>query len=229
VLEETYELCEAIAGRNVPKIEEELGDLLFMVLFLCRVGEEQGRFRFSNLVRTTIKKLRQRHPHVFKAKKRKSVDEVLSSWERTKSSVFTGIPRALPALQKAQTIQQRARRMNFEFKDLNGPLAKIKEEVTELEAELDGGAKRKIEEEMGDLLFSLVTLAGQLEFDAEGCLQRANDKFIRRFSAMERHMQKRGKAFGTATLAEMDESWKVAKGRSSKRAKDRSPRPKARS
>ncbi len=227
--EEAYELGEAVERRSNKKIEEELGDLLFMVLFLLRIGEEKGTVKFSRLIGRTIQKLRQRHPHVFKEKKRKSVDEVLTSWERLKSSVFVGIPRALPALQKAQTIQERARRVKFDFVDLQGPLDKVKEEIGELEAELNQGSRVNIEEEIGDALFGLVNLARHLEIDAEACLQRANEKFIRRFTAMERHIARRGKAVTTATRSEMDKGWKAVKKESGRKAKGRSLRPKARS
>lgn len=220
LVEEAYELSEALGGRDDRKIAEELGDLLFMALFIAQIGEEKKRLRLAALVRKTVAKLKHRHPHVFTTAPAKNADEVLTSWERTKSSAFSGVPRALPALQKAQMIQVRAGRLKFEWKNFTGALEKVREEIAELEGELAHGGRRKIREELGDVLFALASLAGYLKLDAEQCLQRANGKFIRRFSGMEQDMRRKGKNFTTASLDEMEESWEEAKGRSSKNKKE---------
>jgi tetrapyrrole methylase family protein/MazG family protein len=214
LLEEMHEVCEAIEEDNTQKIREELGDVLFLLLFVARIAEEGGRFSFEEVMEETYAKMKRRHPHVFGERRDLEPDQVLDVWERAKhqqkpegESVLAGLPRALPALAKAQRIQQRAASLGFDWEEVDSAFEKLKEEIGEFEHALKGGDRAKIADEMGDILFSLVNVSRFLGIRSEDALQGTVEKFRRRFSAVEDEIARRG----TMTLEEMDEIWERSK------------------
>ena len=200
-LEESYELAEAIERVDYPHVAEELGDVLFQVIFYAQLGREQALFAFDTIVDTLVEKLVRRHPHVFAGGEiegivpaRASVEDVKESWESIKEAerhaksrpgVLADVPLALPALPRAQKLQRRAARVNFDWPEAGAVLSKLREEIDELEQALAGEGPDAVREEMGDLLFTCVNLARHLGLDAEGTLRQASTKFERRFRAME--------------------------------------------
>ena len=229
VLEETYELLAAM-DRPEDKANhiEELGDVLLQVMFQCVMAEQEGRFTFDDVANAISDKLVHRHPHVFGSVEAKDSTEVLRNWEAIKQlehkrekrhSALDGVPAALPALLKAQRSQEKAARVGFDWKDAEGPLAKIREELAELEAET---AKRKskkpadsdrVKEELGDLVFAVCNLARHLGVDAESAAEGATAKFSRRFRAVESAAKEKGSSLKDMTLEEMDALWDEAKSR----------------
>ena len=227
VLEEAYEL---LAAMDRPEDEanhiEELGDVLLQVMFQAVMAEEEGRFTFDDVANGVSDKLVRRHPHVFGDVDAKDSAAVLRNWERIKQqehrkearhSALDGVPAALPALIKAQRTQEKAARVGFDWKDAEGPLEKISEELEELKAEI---ASRKsespvdsdrVKEELGDLLFSVCNLARHLKVDSESALEGTTAKFARRFRAVEAAAKSAGRDLKDMTLAEMDEFWEAAK------------------
>ncbi|MEQ9465513.1 MAG: nucleoside triphosphate pyrophosphohydrolase [Haliea sp.] len=227
-LEECYELAEAIEHGDYPHVAEELGDVLFQVVFYARLGEEQGVFSFPEIVHTLVDKLLRRHPHVFANGKIEgivdvSVDvvEVKRSWEaikreeraaRAQGGVLDDVPVALPALPRAQKLQKRAALVGFDWADATAVLAKLDEERGELEEAMKSGTQSAVADEMGDLLFTCVNLARQLGLDAEATLRQASAKFEQRFRAMEVSAAGAGKAdLASLTAAELDALWRSAK------------------
>ena len=200
-LEECYELAEAIERGDYPHVAEELGDVLFQVIFYAQLGREQALFAFDTIVDTLVEKLVRRHPHVFAGGEiegivtaRASVEDVKESWESIKEAerhaksrpgVLADVPLALPALPRAQKLQRRAARVKFDWPEAGAVLSKLREEIDELEQALAGEGPDAVREEMGDLLFTCVNLARHLGLDAEGTLRQASTKFERRFRAME--------------------------------------------
>jgi tetrapyrrole methylase family protein/MazG family protein len=216
LLEEMHELCEAIEEDDTAKIREEIGDVLFLLLFLACIAEEERRFTPSQVMNDTHTKMKARHPHVFGRKKDLRPGEVLDQWERAKQaqkpdgeSVLSGIPRGLSALTKAQRIQQRAASPGFDWEDIASVFDKIKEEIGEFEEAHKGKDKAEIQEELGDILFSLVNAARFLGIRAEDALQGTNEKFRQRFAHVEQEIARRGRM----TLEEMDTVWEKSKGK----------------
>ncbi len=214
-IEESYELKEAIERKNRKEIEEELGDILFLSLFGIKVAEDEKVTTLDAVVEKTSSKLVQRHPHVFGNVVVKEIKEVLKNWEhikqKEKKSFFEGIPSSLPALLKAKIIQERVKRVGFDWKDYTGPLEKVKEEIEEIEKEIKKGDKNKIEEEIGDLFFAVVNLARHLGINPEEALEKTNKKFMERFETIKKEIEKKGKKLKDATLKEMDEIWERIK------------------
>jgi nucleoside triphosphate diphosphatase len=222
-LEEAYEVADAIARNDLSGLEDELGDLLLQVVFHARMAEEQDAFDFGDVVEGLTTKLIRRHPHVFADADGKTAEAVEGLWERIKASekagrsekaaggALAGVPVALPALTRALKLQTKAGRVGFDWNDPRAVLAKIREEADEIEAELEHGNKRRMAEEVGDLLFAVVNLARHLRADPESILRETNLKFERRFAAIERALALRGKTPEQASLAEMDELWNEAK------------------
>ena len=227
VLEETYELLSAMdSPEDVSNHIEELGDVLLQVMFQCVMAEEEGRFSFDDVANAISDKLVRRHPHVFGDVVAKDPAAVLKNWEQIKQtehrkesrhSALDGVPDALPGLIKAQRVQEKAARVGFDWKDAEGPLEKIKEEIRELEAEI---AARKsenpadsagVKEEFGDLVFAVCNLARHLKIDAESAAQGATAKFAKRFRLVEAAAKEKGRRLEDMTLAEMDELWDEAK------------------
>ncbi len=218
LLEETYELFEAIEEEEPSKILEELGDLFFLLLFIAYLYEEKQIFTLKDLVLFTFEKMIRRHPHVFGEEVVKTSEEVLVKWQKIKekegksSSLLGNIPKSLPALQRAFRIGERAGRVGFDWEKPQEVLPKVYEELKELEKAISQGEKIKIKEELGDLLFAVANLSRKLEINPEEALKEALNKFEERFKMMERMVKERKKNLSELTLTEMDELWESIKG-----------------
>jgi ATP diphosphatase len=226
-LEEAYEVADAIARGNLADLREELGDLLLQVVFHARMAQEQGAFDFGDVVEVITTKLVRRHPHVFADADGRTAKAVEGLWERIKAQekaerdargddttsapALSGVPLALPGLTRALKLQAKASRVGFDWNDPTAVLAKMREEVDEIESAITGGNAREAAAEVGDLLFAVVNLARHLDADPESLLRATNRKFERRFAAIEHALALRGKAPQDATLAEMDALWDAAK------------------
>lgn len=225
VLEEAYELLSAMdRPDDKDNHVEELGDVLLQVMFQCVMAEEKGTFSFDDVANAISDKLVRRHPHVFGDVVAKDPAAVLRNWEQIKQqehkkelrhSALDGVPATLPALLKAQRTQEKAARVGFDWKDAKGPLAKIREELGELEeavaAASDTSLDGHVKEELGDLLFAVTNLARHLKSDAESALENSTAKFSRRFRAVEAGAKSQGKSLSDMTLEEMDALWEEAK------------------
>jgi nucleoside triphosphate diphosphatase len=219
-IEEAYEVADAIARGDLADLKDELGDLLLQVVFHARIAEERGAFDFGDVVQAITDKLVRRHPHVFGDARDLSAEEVKSLWKRIKEAeraaagkagngLLAGVPRALPALARAEKLQQRAAGAGFDWRHAEPVKAKVEEEIDEFFAVINDRAKAA--EEFGDLLFALVNLARHAGIDAETALRAANGKFERRFGAVEAALAERGKTPAQSDLAEMDALWNEAK------------------
>jgi len=223
LIEEAYEALEALEVGERDAIMEELGDLLFQVVFHVQVSRELGEFTMADLLERLVAKMVRRHPHVFGEAKVSTAREALSQWERIKHeeatqggasrSVLDGVPQSLPALLRAQRLQEKAARTGFDWKDAAGAWAKVKEEVHEVDEALAGADGAQLQDELGDLLFAVVNVARLHGLDAEGCLRRSADKFRRRFMHMERELAADGKSLAETSPERMDRSWEAAKAR----------------
>ncbi len=223
-LEEAYEVADAIARNDLPDLKEELGDLLLQVAFHARMAEEQGVFDFGDVVESITDKLIRRHPHVFGDERSDNPRADEGLWERImaqekaargrsrEDGALAGVPVALPALTRALKLQAKASKVGFDWNHPRAVLRKIREEADEIEDALDGDDANAAAE-VGDLLFAAVNLARHLRADPEALLRQTNQKFERRFAAIERALAARGKAPQDATLAEMDALWEEAKAR----------------
>jgi MazG family protein len=221
LLEECYEVLEAIDAGSTAHLTEELGDLLLHIVFQAQIAREAGQFGFAEVADGIADKLVRRHPHVFGAEKVAGAGEVVTLWNDLKKaekpereSALDGVPRALPALMRAEALQKKARQVGFDWPNVHGALAKIREEIDEVAAEIESGAigeAAKTAEEIGDLFFSVVNLTRHLKLHAEELLSAANDKFSRRFRAMEKGIKERGKNLKDCTLAELDAAWNEVK------------------
>ena len=219
-IEETYELADAITEGNAKAIREELGDLLLHIVFYSKIGAEKNQFTFQEVIDGICEKLIHRHPHIYGDVKVENEEEVKKNWEKLKmkegkSSVLGGVPVSLPALVKAMRLQEKSKQVGFEWENAAQVWEKVEEELDEFKAEVDAlqdnplgeGFKSKMEEEYGDLLFSLVNYARFLKIDPETALERTNKKFIHRFQLMEKEAQGQGKKLTDMSLTEMDEIW----------------------
>jgi nucleoside triphosphate diphosphatase len=224
-IEEAYEVADAIARDNLDDLEDELGDLLLQVVFHARMAQEQGAFDFGDVVEAITTKLIRRHPHVFGEGQADNPQAVKGLWEDikakekrekaasgrpTEEGALAGVPVALPALTRALKLQAKASRVGFDWNDPRAVLRKIREEADEIEAEIDNNEARAAAE-VGDLLFAAVNLARHLHADPEALLRLTNQKFERRFSAIEQALAVQGKSPQQSTLAEMDALWDDAK------------------
>jgi ATP diphosphatase len=224
-IEEAYEVADAIARNNLDDLEDELGDLLLQVVFHARMAQEQGAFDFGDVVEAITTKLIRRHPHVFGEGQADNPQAVKGLWEDIKANekrekaasgrpteegALAGVPVALPALTRALKLQAKASRVGFDWNDPRAVLRKIREEADEIEAEIDNNEARAAAE-VGDLLFAAVNLARHLHADPEALLRLTNQKFERRFSAIEQALAARGKSPQQSTLPEMDALWDEAK------------------
>ena len=215
-IEEMYELADAITDENWPGIREELGDLLLHIVFYAKIGQEQQQFELADVIEQICKKLVDRHPHIYGDVKVNNEEDVKKNWENLKlkegkTSVLAGVPRALPALVKAMRLQEKARQVGFEWDNREQVWMKVEEETEELKMALKAGRQDEIEEEFGDLLFSLVNYARFLQVDAENALERTNKKFIHRFNQMEQQAMQTGKDLRSMSLEEMDAIWNTVK------------------
>ena len=221
LVEEVYEVLEALDRADDAELRRELGDVLLQVVFHAQIASEEGRFSIEEVCRAIVDKLIRRHPHIFGETQVEGAEQVVTNWERIKQaerqeedkpdSVLEGVPRQLPSLLRAQRIQHKAARVGFDWKELDGPLGKVEEEFGELRRACQGGTPQELEEEFGDLLFALVNTSRFLKIDAEEALRGAVDKFERRFRAVEAIFRARGRQLQECTLEEMDEVWDQVK------------------
>jgi MazG family protein len=233
VLEETYELLDALDRGDLDALREELGDFLYEAVFLAQIAEEEGHFAIGDAVQSIVDKLVRRHPHVFTADGRPLADAredinsetVVRKWEDLKAgerktagtpekTILSGVPKALPALLRAYELSSRAAAVGFDWSKASDVLGKIEEEVAELREAVEQEARdpKRAEEEMGDLLFSMVNLSRKLGIEPEAALRIANEKFQVRFEQMEREAQSNGQSLRQLSLEEMEELWQRAKG-----------------
>lgn len=215
-LEETYELTDAITDENWKGIREELGDLLLHIVFYAKIGTEQQQFSIDDVINGICEKLIVRHPHIYGDVLVNNDEDVKRNWEKLKmkegkKSVLSGVPKTLPALVKAMRLQEKAKQVGFEWENKEQVWEKVKEEEGELQEVIASGEQAKMEEEFGDLLFSLVNFARFLNIDAENALEITNKKFISRFTKMEEEAQATGKPLAEMTLDEMDAIWNQIK------------------
>lgn len=217
-IEETYEVCEAIDQGNVALLREELGDVLMQVVFHSEMEREVGHFDIDDVADEVCKKLIRRHPHIFGDVTVSGADEVLSNWEDIKRSEkgqetyaasLDSVARSLPSLMRAEKLQKRAKKSGFDWSDISGAFDKVSEELCELREAME--QQSNVEEELGDLLFAVVNVARFLKINPEQALDRANDKFLARFSLMEQLAAAEGRNLSDMTLPEMDVFWEKAK------------------
>jgi len=221
-VEEAYEVADAIAREDFAALRDELGDLLFQVVFHAQMASEAGLFDFDDVAGTISDKMLRRHPHVFGTDEERAAGAVDGAWERIKAeerakkdddSALAGVAVALPALKRAQKLGKRAGTVGFDWPDRHGVRGKIREELDELEAAVGSRSVASIEEEFGDLLFAVVNLARHLNVDPEKALTSANYKFERRFRDMESAVREGGKGLKGQSLESLDKAWRAAKNR----------------
>jgi len=225
LIEEAYEAVEAIEDGRPEAMIEELGDVLFQIVFHAQIGRERGEFTMSDLLQRLSQKMVRRHPHVFGDRVVGSAKEALAQWESIKQSeadgkrrsVLEGIPRSLPALLRAQRMQVKAARVGFDWKGPAAAWTKVREEIQEVDEALGQEDRARIQEEFGDLLFSLVNVARLLDLDAEDSLQQAIQKFRRRFVEMEAEIAARGARLADTSLEALDCAWEAVKARETNR------------
>ncbi len=219
LIEETYEVAEALDDEDEPALREELGDLLLQIVFLARIAKEQEAFTVDDVVQGIIDKMVRRHPHVFGSETADTSAEVLRNWEAIKrqekttisASALDGIPRALPALLKAQRLGVKASRLGFDWSGIEGVRAKVAEEFGELDKAVESGIPAAIDEEFGDLLFALAMFARHAGVDPERALERANRKFQRRFSKMESVAASQGQTLADFDPIGLERLWQESK------------------
>jgi MazG family protein len=221
LIEEAYETVDTIQRGDHEHLKEELGDLLLQVIFHSELAEEAGRFNLDDVARGISDKLVRRHPHVFAQSEAATSDAVLQQWDEIKRAekgdeqqpYLHGVGKGLPALLRAAKLQKKASKIGFDWPDEAGVLAKLREELDELQAAMTEDDAAAVNEELGDLLFSVVNLARFRKLDPEVLMASANTKFEKRFAIMEHDLKQRGLALGSATPGQMEESWEAAKRR----------------
>ncbi|SUB23395.1 nucleoside triphosphate pyrophosphohydrolase [Avibacterium avium] len=220
LLEESYEVVEAIEQQNTENLREELGDLLLQVVFFSQLAKEDNLFTFDDVVNEVAEKILRRHPHVFGEEKAHNEQEALSHWNKvkaeenkTRQSILDNIPHAFPALMRAEKLQKRCAKVRFDWDNVQPVIAKVQEELQEVQAELTRPQQdqAKIEEEIGDLLFAVANLSRHLHCSPEETLRKANQKFERRFRQLETLAQQQGKSLQNSTLEELDVLWDKVK------------------
>ena len=229
-IEEAYEVADAIERGDLDELKDELGDLLLQVVFHARMAQEMGAFDFADVARSIADKMIRRHPHVFEDVRYKDVAEQTESWEQIKAGeraakarshgLLGDIPAGLPALTRAVKLTKRAARVGFDWPSTREVFDKLREELGELEAELADMDAAKVKDELGDVLFVLANLARKLDLDPETCLRHANDKFSRRFNAMEQQLESEGKSLSSLPLETMDSAWQDVKAAEKSRPGD---------
>jgi XTP/dITP diphosphohydrolase len=219
-IEETYELADAITENDYKAIKEEIGDLMLHMVFYARIGKEQGQFSLEEALNGICDKLVSRHPHIYGDVKVENEEDVKQNWEKLKlkegkKSVLAGVPNSLPAMVKALRLQEKAKQVGFEWDNRDQVWEKVEEEISELKQAIATDEQDKIEDEFGDVLFSLVNYARFLRVDPENALERTNKKFISRFTGMEELALKTGKPLADMSLEEMDAIWNSIKKQNS--------------
>jgi len=215
-IEETYELGDAILENDLAEVKGELGDLLLHIVFYAKIGSETNDFDIADVTNQICEKLISRHPHIYGDVVVADEEEVKQNWENLKlkegkSSVLEGVPKSLPALVKANRIQDKVSGVGFDWEKPEQVFEKVQEELDELQHEVSENNQKNIEEEFGDVLFSMINYARFLKVDPENALERTNKKFIKRFQYLEGKAKEEGKALRDMTLAEMDVHWNEAK------------------
>ena len=215
-IEETYELADGILKRDLNEIKKEIGDILLHIVFYARLGNEEKAFDITDIINSLNEKLIYRHPHVFGTTEVADDIEVKKNWEHLKiqegnKSVLGGVPDSLPALIKASRIQEKVRAVGFDWDERSQVWEKVKEEIAEVQAEIDNADSEKTEQEFGDLLFSVVNACRLYDVEPETALERTNQKFIKRFKFLEQKTLDSGRSLKEMTLAEMDKIWEEAK------------------
>lgn len=220
LVEETYETLEALDGNNPEDIKEELGDLLYQILFHAKISENKNEFNIDDVIESISNKMVYRHPHVFKEKNLETPDQVVTQWEEIKTkeksklgrkSVLDGVPAHLPSLQRSQKLQKKAAKQGFDWDKISSVLDKLDEEVAEFKNAVQSGKKKDMKEELGDIFFVLVNIAKFNKIDAEEALRATNNKFIKRFQHIEAEVSKRGKTLKETPLEELEQYWQDAK------------------
>ena len=217
-IEETYELTDAITDVNWNGIKEELGDVLLHIVFYAKIGTEQQQFTLDEVINNVCEKLIFRHPHIYGNVVVENEDDVKRNWENLKlkegkESILSGVPKQLPATVKAMRLQEKAKQIGFEWENKEQVWAKVKEEENELFEAIESGDNNKMEDELGDVFFSLINYARFLNIDAENALERTNKKFIHRFTSMEKMALQQNKQLQNMTLTEMDDMWNTIKNK----------------
>lgn len=217
-IEETYELGDAILDGDLDAVRKELGDLLLHIVFYAKIGSEKEAFDIADVARGICDKLIRRHPHIYGEISVRDEQEVKRNWERIKlkegrRSVLEGVPRSLPAMVKAQRIQEKVAGVGFDWANATAVMEKVEEELAELKAALQAKEELAIEAEFGDFLFSLINYARFVKVNPENALERTNAKFIKRFSYIENQARKKGISIQDLSLEEMDVYWEEAKSR----------------
>jgi len=215
-IEETYELADAITDKDWKGIKEELGDILLHIVFYAKIGAEQNQFTLKEVIQGVCEKLIVRHPHIYGDVVVNDEEDVKQNWEKIKlkegkKSVLGGVPKSLPSMVKAIRLQEKSKQVGFEWDNTGQVWAKVQEELGELQEAVESGDQDKMEDEMGDVFFSLVNFARFLQVDADSALERTNKKFISRFTRMEAAAQKENKFLHDMTLEEMDALWNKIK------------------
>ena len=214
-IEEAYELSESIQNQNYDEIKKELGDLLLHIVFYSKIASENNKFSFDDVIEDICKKLVDRHPHIYGNLNVSSEDDVKSNWEKIKlkegrKSILSGVPKSLPTLIKSYRIQEKVSGVGFDWKLKKDVISKIKEEINELEVEVNNDTSN-IEDEFGDLLFSLVNYSRFLKINPDDALNKTNEKFIKRFKKMENIIQNDAKKIDNLDLNELNHYWLIAK------------------
>ena len=215
-IEETFELADSITEQDWMGIKEELGDLMLHLLFYAKIGTEQSQFTLEEVLNGISEKLISRHPHIYGDIKVNGEEDVKRNWEKLKlkegkTSVISGVPKSLPATVKAMRLQEKAKQVGFEWENAPDVWKKVEEEMKELKDAVEQKDQEAVEEEFGDLVFSLINYARFLQIDAENALERTNKKFISRFTSMEKLAEVNGKPLHEMTLLEMDALWNSVK------------------
>jgi MazG family protein len=223
LIEETYEVIEALGEGRTDHIVEELGDVLFQVVFHCQIAQEHGEFTMAEVLQAVLGKMTRRHPHVFADAEVADAREALNQWERIKRaetpgdgsprSALDGVPRSLPSLLRAQRLQAKAGRVGFDWPTWREAWNKVHEEMAETDEAVAAGDATRVRAELGDLLFSLVNVARLLDIDAEDSLRQAADTFTRRFKEVEAAMRAEGRQVDEASAEDLDQQWEAAKSR----------------
>jgi MazG family protein len=219
LIEESYEVVDAIKSGDVAHLREELGDLLLQVVFHSEIAQEVGNFSFDDVAKEISNKLIRRHPHVFSDSEVKGTEGVLTQWDAIKrgekgdekKSYLYGVGKGLPALMRALKLQKKAAKVGFDWPDEKGVIDKIREEITEFEVEISADDQDRATEELGDILFSVVNLARYRKLDPELLMNEANKKFENRFTKMESSLADENRSLSDATLDQMEEHWQLAK------------------
>jgi len=218
LIEETYEILEALDAGDEKGLKEELGDLLFHIIFMARIAQEEGSFDIYDVIQTVAEKMIRRHPHVFGRSHVSGPHEVEANWVRLKAeerpdrSLMDGLPRRLPALMRAYRLTQRASKVGFDWEHKDQVWEKLQEELRELKDAMQEGGAEKLGDEFGDVLFTLVNLARFIGIDPEDALRRTTDRFAQRFRYIEKRLKEKGRDPHEVSLAEMDALWQQSKG-----------------